>query len=219
MRRFNKSYCNICAKHGIIYKNKAKWGVCVAKCCNCGIEIPDSDKTRLCDRCKKILLPFVKFMDASTSSAVRRLISNERNLRNAGVTDSGMDYLFKVCELHDQKKIQAQKEREAARQQTVQEVKQEEVPRQETYSETELPLDEPLDLIRKPYGAFLTAIEVVLVVAGIALIAWFVYALVSAKEVEIVSLVSAVVSFAAAYVADIARKLLADLSEIKKRFR
>ena len=30
----------------------------MAKCYNCGVEIPDSDKTKLCDRCKKILLPF-----------------------------------------------------------------------------------------------------------------------------------------------------------------
>lgn len=59
----------------------------MSKCYNCGCDIDPEDKTRLCDKCKRIILPFVKFMDASTSSAVRRLIQNERNLRNAGVTD------------------------------------------------------------------------------------------------------------------------------------
>ena len=56
----------------------------MSKCYNCGCDIDPEDKTRLCDKCKRIILPFVKFMDASTSSAVRRLIQNERNLRNAG---------------------------------------------------------------------------------------------------------------------------------------
>ena len=61
----------------------------MAKCYNCGTEIPADDKLRLCDRCKSVLLPFIKFTDASTSSAVRRLIANERNLRARGVTDNG----------------------------------------------------------------------------------------------------------------------------------
>ena len=39
------------------------------KCYNCGCDIPADDKTRLCDNCKKIILPFIKFMDASTSFA------------------------------------------------------------------------------------------------------------------------------------------------------
>lgn len=69
----------------------------MSKCYNCGCDIDPEDKTRLCDKCKRIILPFVKFMDASTSSAVRRLIQNERNLRNAGVTDGGMEYLLKIC--------------------------------------------------------------------------------------------------------------------------
>ena len=85
----------------------------MSKCYNCGCDIDPEDKTRLCDKCKKIILPFVKFMDASTSSAVRRLIQNERNLRNAGVTDGGMEYLLKICEIHDKKKLREKEEREA----------------------------------------------------------------------------------------------------------
>ena len=82
----------------------------MAHCANCGCEIPSEDRTRLCDSCKRILLPFVKFMDASTSAAVPRLIRNEKNLRNAGATDSGMEYVLRLCELHDRKR---QAERDA----------------------------------------------------------------------------------------------------------
>lgn len=192
----------------------------VAKCCNCGIEIPENDKTRLCDRCKKILLPFVKFMDASTSSGVKRLISNEQNLRRSGVTDSGMDYLLKVCELHDKKKMQERREREAARQSAAeQQQMQEQQELTDSYIEMELPMDEPLDLRREPYGRFLHAAAIILIIVGAALAAWFVYALVMKQGVEIPSLVGAVGAFCTAYVADAAGKLLSDLEEIKKRFR
>ena len=85
------------------------------KCYNCGCDIPSGDKTRLCDSCKKFMLPFIKFMDASTSSSTRRLLSNEKNLRNAGVTDKGMEYLLKICELHDRQKLREREEREAAK--------------------------------------------------------------------------------------------------------
>ena len=81
----------------------------MARCYNCGIQIPDGDRTRLCEGCKKIMFPFMKFVDASTSPAVKRLMSNERNLRNAGVTDSGMDYLLKLCEKHDAKREENKK--------------------------------------------------------------------------------------------------------------
>ena len=70
------------------------------------------DKSRLCDNCKKIMLPFLKLVDASTSSAVRRLIQNEQNLRNMGITDSGMEYMLKFCELHDKKKLREREEKE-----------------------------------------------------------------------------------------------------------
>ena len=76
------------------------------KCYNCGAEITADDKLRLCDKCKSVLLPFIKFTDASTSSAVRRLITNERNLRARGVTDNGMDYLMRICEAHDREKAE-----------------------------------------------------------------------------------------------------------------
>ena len=75
----------------------------MARCANCGREIPEEDKTRLCEDCKRIILPFIKFMDGSDTPAVKRLLSNEPNLRVAGVTDSGMDYLYRICELRDRK--------------------------------------------------------------------------------------------------------------------
>lgn len=80
----------------------------MASCANCGREIPDEDKTRLCDDCKRVILPFIKFMEGSDTPAVKRLLSNERNLRSAGVTDSGMDYLYRICSLHDRKWQSAQ---------------------------------------------------------------------------------------------------------------
>ena len=80
----------------------------MARCANCGREIPDEDKTRLCDECKRVILPFIKFMEGSDTPAVKRLLSNERNLRSAGVTDTGMDYLYRICTLHDKKWQSAQ---------------------------------------------------------------------------------------------------------------
>lgn len=80
----------------------------MARCANCGREIPGDDKTRLCEDCKRVILPFIKFMDVSDTPAVKRLLSNEKNLRDAGVTDSGMDYLYRICELHDRKFQSAQ---------------------------------------------------------------------------------------------------------------
>lgn len=191
----------------------------VAYCCNCGTEIPDSDRTRLCDRCKKILLPFIKFMDASTSSSVRRLISNEQNLRNAGVTDSGMDYLLKVCELHDKRKMQERMERDAAKQAAAEQKAMEQPPEQSKLSETEIPLDEPLNLIHKSYGTFLPAAEIVLVAVGSVLILWCIYMLIGNKSFEIVPFACGVGAFFSAYAADVMRKILSDVEEIKKYFR
>lgn len=192
----------------------------MAHCCNCGIEIPADDKTKLCDRCKKIILPFVKFMDASTSSAVRRLVSNERNLRNAGVTDGGMDYLFRICELHDKQKAQERKAREEAKQNHVPEPVPEPVVQEEIgYSEEELPLDAPLNLRRKPYGGLLTAAEVILILAGIALIGLCVYEYIALEEINLIAPAAGIGAFFSAYVADTARKILSDLEEIKKHFR
>ncbi|MBQ4354149.1 MAG: hypothetical protein IJC71_04570 [Clostridia bacterium] len=193
----------------------------MAHCCNCGIEIPSEDKIRLCDRCKKIILPFVKFMDASTSSAVRRLVSNERNLRNAGVTDGGMDYLFRICELHDKQKMREKQEREqAGAVQTVQTSEEEQpLPQDNGYFEEELPMDKPLQLRRKPYGGFLPAAEILLLIVGAVLAVLCVIGFVQNGEVDFVALACAVASFCAAYAADTARKLLSDLEEIKKQFR
>ncbi len=187
----------------------------MSKCYNCGCDIDPEDKTRLCDKCKKIILPFVKFMDASTSSAVRRLIQNERNLRNAGVTDGGMEYLLKICEIHDKKKLREKEEREAKKAAEAESVTHEE----EGYSEVELPMDEPLDLIHKPYGSFLPAAEAVFILAGAALLVFTVYGSVANGNFSIPSLCGAIASFAGAYLSDCARRMIHDLDEIKKRFR
>lgn len=200
-----------------------KRGAHMAHCANCGIEIPSEDKTRLCDRCKKIILPFIKFMDVSTSSSVRRLVSNERNLRNAGVTDSGMDYLFRVCELHDKKKAQEKQARDEAKR--IRE--QNELPRQpepisdnrEVYAEVELPMEEPLDFCRKPYGGLLAAAMAVLVIIGAVLLAMCAVKLVLASEFDVVSLAAGIGSFFSAYVAYAVKKVIRDLEEVKKYFR
>ena len=177
----------------------------MSKCYNCGCDIDPEDKTRLCDKCKRIILPFVKFMDASTSSAVRRLIQNERNLR----------YLLKICEIHDKKKLREKEEREAKKAVEAEAATHEE----EGYSEVELPMDEPLDLIHKPYGSFLPAAEAVFILAGAALLAFTVYSCIAEKNFSIPSLCGAIASFAGAYLSDCARRMIHDLDEIKKRFR
>ncbi len=187
----------------------------MAKCYNCGCEIAEGDKTRLCDNCKRVMLPFIKLMDASTSSAVRRLIANERNLRNHGVTDDGMEYLLRVCELRDKKKNEERAAREAKR---AAEAVREPEPEVRNYSEVELPIDEPLDLISKPYGSVLPAAELILIISGVGLVAWCVYTFVIENSISFTSLIGAVASISAAYVADVLRKTKKDLDEIKKRF-
>ncbi len=183
------------------------------------MEIPDSDKTKLCDRCKKILLPFVKLMDASTSSAVRRLVSNERNLRNAGVTDSGMEYLLRLCEIHDKKRIMEREEREAARASAEAEARPAEIIPEDKYSDIELPADEPLRFAEKPYGDYLPAVSVILAVVGAVLAVWFVVCIVRDGDIDIASAVSSVGFFAASYAVSVLGKVLDELNEIKKRFR
>lgn len=193
--------------------------IILAKCYNCGVEIPDGDKTKLCDRCKKILLPFVKFMDASTSSAVRRLVSNEKNLRNAGVTDSGMEYLLRLCELHDKKRIMEREAKEAANAVVQSEIVQEEMTSDEKYSEVELPADDPLDFVPKQYGDYLPAAKIVLIVVGIVLAVWFVVSIIRDGKVDFVPAAASVGFFFASYVADVCAKLMHDLNEIRKRFK
>ena len=195
----------------------------MAKCCNCGTAIPADDKTRLCDRCKKIILPFIKFMDVSTSSSVRRLVSNERNLRNAGVTDSGMDYMFRVCELHDKKKAQEKQARDKAKRMREldeqlaagQQVREE----HDSYAEIELPMDAPLDLCRKPYGGLLAAAQIVLILVGAVLIGMCAVKLILLAEFDVIALAAGIGAFFSAYAAYAVKKVIRDLEEIKKYFR
>ncbi|MGN1345662.1 MAG: hypothetical protein ACI4V1_02680 [Eubacteriales bacterium] len=187
-------------------------------CSNCGCDISENDRTKLCDRCKQIILPFIKFMDASTSSAVRRLVSNEKNLRKAGVTDSGMDYLLRICELHDRKKLQEREARErerAAENPSLTPETPSAPPQDDPYTEIELPMDEPLNLRRSPYGRFLPAVMYALLLLGIAAIVceivrggWSVSVFLCAAGLLLTG-----------YVAFVCRTLLHDLEEIKKRFR
>lgn len=189
------------------------------RCYNCGCDIPANDKTRLCDKCKKIILPFIKFMDASTSSAVRRLVSNEKNLRNAGVTDGGMEYLLRICELHDRKKVREREEREAAKA-AAQRAAEPEITADDFadtgYTELELPMDEPLDLRREPYGRFLAVVQYALILIGAAAL---VLEIVLAETISISVILCSVGLILAAYAVSVFRPLLHDLEEIKKRFR
>ena len=212
----------------------------MARCYNCGCDIADDDKTRLCDDCKKVLLPFVKFMDASTSSAVRRLISNETNLRNAGVTDSGMEYLLRICELHDKKKAEAEGENEAISEDQQDGIYTENEPFVEDiaapiapaapaapaepepvnpYTDIEVPLDKPLKLIRKPYGQYLAAAEIILGIVAAALLAWFFVDLLAWNKVDFTAIPCCIASVVGIYIADCVRRMIYDVEEVKKHFR
>jgi hypothetical protein len=192
------------------------------KCYNCGCDVPADDKTRLCDNCKKIILPFIKFMDASTSSSMRRLLSNEKNLRNAGVTDKGMEYLLKICELHDRQKLREREEREAAKAAAIRDAEPaklaEELFPQDDYTslqQMELPVDEPLDLYREPYGGFLTGAMCVLILLGAAALILEIVI----GEMSIPVILCSVGLMIGGYTLHVCKKLLHDLEEIKKRFR
>lgn len=187
----------------------------MSKCYNCGCEMESEDKSRLCDNCKKIMLPFLKLVDASTSSAVRRLIQNEQNLRNMGITDSGMEYMLKFCELHDKKKLREREEKENKKAADAAETIQNE----SNYSEMELPEDEPLNFVKKQYGTFLPAAEAVLAAAAAALLAVTVYKYAVDQNLDVTSLAGAIASCAGAYVSDCVRKTLHDFNEIKKKFK
>lgn len=205
----------------------------MAHCYNCGCNISEDDKTRLCDDCKKILLPFVKFMDASTSSAVRRLVSNENNLRNAGVTDSGMEYLLRICELHDKKKNEAgeyEKEYEQERdggysdEGAVYEQPDNTPPHKDTvtashYSDIEIPLDKPLNLIKRAYGQYLAAVEIVLGVIAAASVIWFLVNLLAWNKIDFIAVVAAMIAGICVYIADCVRRMTYDIEELKKHFR
>lgn len=194
----------------------------MAKCYNCGTEIPADDKLRLCDRCKSVLLPFIKFTDASTSSAVRRLIANERNLRARGVTDNGMDYLMRICEAHDQAKIEEQARRDAEKSAKIppqQPAAPQPVKPKEEYMEIDLPIEEPLDLHRAPYGGAVSAVRVLLILCGIGFFGWAVYQYITVQALEIPALIAAVECFAVSALCPPLKKLIHDMEELKKRFR
>ena len=194
----------------------------MAKCYNCGTEIPADDKLRLCDRCKSVLLPFIKFTDASTSSAVRRLIANERNLRARGVTDNGMDYLMRICEAHDQAKIEEQARRDAERTPKAPPQPQpapQPAARKEEYLEIDLPIEAPLDLHRESYGSAVGFVQILLILCGIAFLGWAVYQFVSAEIIAVPCIVAAVGSFAVSALCPPLKKLIHDMDELKKRFR
>ena len=202
-------------------------GIKMARCANCGCEIPDDDRTKLCDKCKRILLPFVKFMDVSSTSAVRRLVSNEANLRQAGATDSGMEYLYRICELHDRRKQSEREEKAARRQAQAQEaarLEAEEADRAKAagrvpMEEIELPPDEPLNFRREPYGRFLPAAKIVLLLAGLMQLAWFVVRIVEKLGMDVTPLAGGIASLAGAYAVSAVEKLRDDLNEIKRHFR
>lgn len=194
----------------------------MAKCYNCGADIPADDKLRLCDRCKSVMLPFIKFTDASTSSAVRRLIANERNLRARGVTDNGIDYLMRICEAHDREKAAEKARRDAeaaAKASRTQPAAPPAPPKEDEYLEIDLPMDEALDLHRKPYGKFLSLAGILLLLCGIGLLVWTVLQYVTAQTLEIPALITALGAFAAAGICPPLKKLIHDVEEIKKRFR
>ncbi len=195
----------------------------MAHCYNCGCEMDSGDKTRLCEKCKKIMLPFVKFTDASTSSAVRQLIFNEKNLRKAGLTDSGMEYLLRICEIRDKKRLEERQNREIQRR--VEEERNAEMQAEKAvleaapaYTEFELPMDEPLNFLRKPYGKYAAIAEVVTAVSAVVSAGCFIYSC-AAGNVSLVSLAAFAGLSASTYTADIARRLCHDMNEVKKRLR
>ena len=246
----------------------------MAHCYNCGCDISEEDRTRLCDDCKKIILPFVKFMDASSSSAVRRLISNEENLRNAGVTDGGMEYLLRLCELHDRSMVQSEEDtgdevgsEDVGEIEETEEYEDEEAddivqPEEDTddwsdgedddenelreifddedddivvrhkptavheepakepqYSDIEVPLDTQLRLIRKGYGTYLTAAEIVLGIVAALLVVWFLIDLIAWSTVDFAAIAGAITAGVMVYVTDTVRKFVYDIEEVKKHFR
>ncbi len=195
----------------------------MAHCYNCGCEMDSGDKTRLCEKCKKIMLPFVKFTDASTSSAVRQLIFNEKNLRNMGLTDSGMDYLLRICEIRDKKRQEERQNREMERR--AEEEKAAEMQAEKavleaapSYTEFELPMDEPLSFIPTPYGKYIAIAEIVTAVSAAVSAGYFIYSCIT-SNISLISLAAAVGLSASTYTADVAKKLTHDINEVKKRLR
>lgn len=198
----------------------------MAYCYNCRTQIPDDDKSKLCENCKKVMLPFLKIVGSSTSSAVRRLLSNEQNLRRRGVTDSGMQYLLNVCERHDDNKLKERETKtarlaaEAAAAAEAEAVRAEEARRNyRDYSDIELPIDEPLNFKKSGYGAHLLTAMVICLISAVALLAWFAVDYVVNKNINVAAVIASIPAFAFAYAIHVMKKAIHDLSEIKKRFR
>lgn len=198
----------------------------MAYCYNCRAQIPDDDKSKLCDHCKVFMLPFLKIVGASTSSAVRRLLSNEQNLRRRGVTDSGMQYLLNVCERHDDNKLKEREAKnarlaaEAAAEAEAEAIRAEEARKNyRDYSDIELPVDEPLHFKKSGYGVHLTTAMVVCIIAAVAFLAWFAVDFIVNKNTNVVAVIAVIPTLAFAYAIHVIKKTIHDLNEIKKRFR
>ncbi len=210
----------------------------MARCANCGCEIPNEEKTRLCEDCKRVILPFIKFMEASTMPAVKRLLSNEKNLRNAGVTDNGMDYLYRICELQDRRR-QSEQEAKAMSRTAAAYGKAAEEPdktdkpdkseksekaskgadAQEKKDSAEEPEDEYDEEERERdriSGAGLTAAKWIMILSGTAALVWFAAKVVTrhlvgeslTDSIDVAALSAAFASYAGAYVASAVRKAL-----------
>jgi len=79
----------------------------------------------------------------------------------------------------------------------------------------ELPVDEPLDLYREPYGGFLTAAMCALILLGAAALILEIVI----GEMSIPVILCSVGLMVGGYALHVCKKLLHDLEEIKKRFR
>ena len=191
------------------------------RCANCGCEIPNEEKTRLCDNCRKVILPAIKFMEASTTPSVKRLLSNERNLRNAGVTDSGMDYLYRICELQDRKRQSEQEAKAQSRLAAAYGKPAEPSPAPAEQKEADEPASLPEetegeDTPKTAPGRALPAAKWALILSGTTAVVWFAAKILTRElagesltdSIDVPSLCVSLSSYAGAYVADVMGKVL-----------
>jgi hypothetical protein len=85
--------------------------------------------------------------------------------------------------------------------------------------EIDLPIEEPLDLHRAPYGGAVSAVCVLLILCGIGFFGWAVYQYITVQALEIPALIAAVECFAVSALCPPLKKLIHDMEELKKRFR
>ena len=83
----------------------------------------------------------------------------------------------------------------------------------------ELPFEEPLRYCKRKYGRLITAAEVLLIIAALALAGWFVYRAVAAGEWDVPAAIGALGFAASAYITSVVRKMHHDLNELKNKFR